>query len=106
MDIHFKAPFRKFVKKQIRPFQLAVKEREKLFAVIARQGFKKDNYTWEEVFEDIRRAPFTVRETADYLEISEITLRRWVKAGKIPFQRMGRNILFDVNELKTFKKAR
>ena len=91
MDIHFKAPFRKFVKKQTRPFQLVIEE---------------DSYTWEEVFEDIRRAPFTVRETADYLEISEITLRRWVKAGKIPFQRMGRNVLFDVDELKTFKKAR
>jgi excisionase family DNA binding protein len=86
--------------------EMPVEEREKLFAVIARQGFEKDTYTRQEVFDDIRRAPFTTKEAAEYLEISEITLRRWIKAGKIPFQRMGRNLLFDVNELKSFKSAR
>ncbi len=85
---------------------MPVKEREKLFAVIARQGFTKDRYRKEAVFDDIRSALFTVREAAEYLEISEITLRRWVKAEKIPFQRMGRNILFDADQLKAFKKAR
>ena len=86
--------------------EMPVKEREKLFAVIARQGFTKDRYRKEAVFDDIRSALFTVREAAEYLEISEITLRRWVKAEKIPFQRMGRNILFDADQLKAFKKAR
>ncbi|MCF8131110.1 MAG: excisionase family DNA-binding protein [Deltaproteobacteria bacterium] len=86
--------------------EMPVEEREKLFAVIARRGFEKDTYTRQEVFDDIRRAPFTTKEAAEYLEISEITLRRWIKAGKIPFQRMGRNLLFDVNELKSFKSAR
>ena len=86
--------------------QMPVKEREKLFSVIARQGFMKDRYTWKEVFDDVRRSPFTVREAAGYLEISEITLRRWVKAGKISIQRLGRNILFDVDELKAFKRTR
>ncbi|MFP3913149.1 MAG: excisionase family DNA-binding protein [Desulfobacteraceae bacterium] len=46
-----------------------------------------------------------IQRAAEYLEISEITLRRWVKAGKIPFQRLGRNLLFDVNQLKAFKSA-
>ncbi len=86
--------------------QMSVKEREKLFSVIARQGFEKDQFTWKEVFDDIRSTPFTVREASDYLEISEITLRRWVKAEKIPIQRVGRNILFDVDELKAFKRTR
>jgi excisionase family DNA binding protein len=86
--------------------EMPVKEREKLFAVIARQGFEKDRYSRQEVFDDIRRAPFTAREAAEYLEISEITIRRWVKARKIPFQRMGRNLLFDADQLKVFKKAR
>jgi len=86
--------------------EMPVEEREKLFAVIARRGFEKDTYTRQEVFDDIRSAPFTTKEAAEYLEISEITLRRWIKAGKIPFQRMGRNLLFDVNELKSFKSAR
>jgi len=86
--------------------EMPVKEREKLFAVIARQGFEKDRYTRQEVFDDIRRAPFTIKEAADYLEVSEITIRRWIKAGKIPFQRMGRNLLLDVDTLKSFKSDR
>ena len=85
--------------------EMPVEEREKLFAAIARQGFEKDRYSQQEVFDDIRRAPFSAKEAAEYLEISEITLRRWVKAGKIPFQRLGRNLLFDVNQLKAFKSA-
>ena len=86
--------------------EMPIQEREKLFAVIARQGFEKDRYSQQEVFDDIRRAPFTAKEAAEYLEISEITIRRWVKAGKIPFQRMGRNLLFDPDQLKSFKKTR
>ncbi len=86
--------------------KMPLEEREKLFSVIARQGFERDRYGHGEVFDDIRRSPFTVKEAAQYLEISEITLRRWIKAGKITFRRAGRNILFDVDELKVFKRNR
>jgi excisionase family DNA binding protein len=86
--------------------EMPVKEREKLFAVIARQGFVKDRYFQQEVFDDIHRVPFTAKEAAEYLEIAEITLRRWVKAGKISFQRMGRSLLFEADQLKAFKSAR
>ena len=81
-------------------------EREKLFAVIARKGFEKDLYSHEEVFDEIRKSPFTVKEAAEYLEIAEITLRRWIKAGNIKYQRVGRNIVFDPDELKSFKRER
>jgi excisionase family DNA binding protein len=81
-------------------------EREKLFAVIARKGFEKDLYSHEEVFDDIRKSPFTVKEAAEYLEIAEITLRRWIKAGNIKYQRVGRNIVFDPDELKSFKREK
>ena len=83
---------------------LPLKEREKLFAVIARRGFEKDLYGHNEVFDEIRQSPFTVKEAAEYLEVAEITLRRWIKAGKIRFRRVGRNILFDPDELKVSKK--
>jgi excisionase family DNA binding protein len=86
--------------------EMTLKERERLFAVIARKGFEKDQYTHEEVFSDIRRAPFTVREAADYLEVAEITVRRWVKDGILTSKRIGKNIVFDVDELKSFKKQR
>jgi len=83
---------------------LPLKEREKLFVVIARRGFEKDLYGHNEVFDDIRQSPFTVKEAAEYLEVAEITLRRWIKAGKIRFRRVGRNILLDPDELKVSKK--
>ena len=83
---------------------MPVKEREKLFAAIARKGFEKDFYTHDEVFDEIRESPFTIKEAAEYLEIAEITLRRWVKSGTIEHKRVGRNIVFDPDELKSFKR--
>ena len=83
---------------------MSSKEREKLFAVIARRGFEKDLYTHDEVFDEIRQKPFTVKEAAEYLEVAEITMRRWVKAGKIKYTRVGRNTVFDPDELKALKK--
>ena len=83
--------------------EMPVKEREKLFTAIARQGFEKELYTHEEVFNDIRREPFTIREAAEYLEVAEITVRRWVKAKIIKSKKIGKNIVFDVGELKRFK---
>ncbi len=83
---------------------MPLKEREKLFAVIARRGFEKDLYSHDEVFDEIRLTPFTVKEAAEYLEVAEITLRRWVKAGKIKYKKVGKNIVFDTDELKASKK--
>ena len=67
-------------------------------------SFEKDLYRHNEVFNEIRLSPFTVKEAAEYLEVAEITLRRWIKAGKIRFRRVERNILFDPDELKVSKK--
>ena len=85
---------------------MTLKEREKLFSAIARKGFEKDFYSHDEVFDDIRQSPFTIKEAAEYLEIAEITLRRWVKAGTINCKRIGRSIVFDPDELKSFKKGK
>ena len=84
--------------------QMPVREREKLFAVIARRGFEKDLYRHDEVFDEIRQEPFTLREAAEYLEVAEITLRRWIKAGKLKQKTIGRSLVFDPDELKSFKK--
>ena len=85
---------------------MPVPEREKLFAIIARRGFEKDLYSHGEVFDDIRSAPFSLKEAADYLDIAEITLRRWIKAGKLSFSRIGRSIVFDPDDLKAFKRTK
>jgi excisionase family DNA binding protein len=86
--------------------EMPIKEREKLFAVIARKGFEKDSYTREEVFSDLRESPFTLKEAAEYLEVAQITLRRWVQASGIRHKKLGRNIIFDPMELKSFKKEK
>ncbi len=44
--------------------EMPVPEREKLFATIARKGFEKDLYTHDEVFDDIRKSPFSLKEAA------------------------------------------
>lgn len=85
---------------------MPVKEREKLFSVIARQGFEKALYTHDEVFSDIRQAPFTIREAAEYFEVAEITVRRWVKDGSLKAERLGKNIVFDADDLKKFKRKK
>jgi excisionase family DNA binding protein len=74
--------------------------------VIARKGFEKDSYIHEEVFGDIRETPFTLKEAAQYLEVAEITMRRWVQSGNIHHRKVGKNITFDPDELKRFKKSR
>ncbi len=54
--------------------EMPIKERERLFTVIARRGFEKDTYTHNEVFDDIRHSPFIIKEAAEYLEVAEITV--------------------------------
>ena len=84
--------------------EMPVREREKLFTVIARQGFEKELYIHDEIFDDIRREPFTIKEAAEYLEVAEITVRRWVKEKILNSKRIGKNIVFDVDEFKRVKR--
>ena len=84
--------------------KMPLPEREKLFATIARKGFEKNLYTHGEVFDDIRKSPFSLKEAAEYLEVAEITVRRWAKAGKSDYKRVGKNFAFHPDELKVIKK--
>ena len=84
--------------------EMPLNERAKLFSVIARRGFAKDLHNHNEVLDEIRQSPFTLKESAKYLNVSEITLRKWIKTGIIKFKMVGRNYAFDPNELKAVKK--
>ena len=86
--------------------KMPVPEREKLFATIARKGFEKDLYHHDEVFDDIRKSPFSLKDAAEYLEVAEITVRRWAKNGKLDYKRIGKNFVFDPDELKAIKKQK
>ncbi|MBI4691353.1 MAG: helix-turn-helix domain-containing protein [Nitrospirae bacterium] len=85
---------------------MPIRERERLFSIIARIGFEKEHYTHEEVFGDIRQSPFTIKEAAEYLDVAEITVRRWVRDGLLKHNRIGRNIVFNPDVLRAFKKQR
>ncbi|MCX5855014.1 MAG: helix-turn-helix domain-containing protein [Deltaproteobacteria bacterium] len=82
---------------------LPMAEREKLFSLIARRGFDKDYYAYEEVFDDIP-STFTIKETSEYMGVAEITIRRWAKEGKLPFQKVGKNYVFLVDDLRKLKQ--
>ena len=84
---------------------MSVAEREKLFSLIARKGFEKDYYTYEEVFDDLP-CTFTIKEASAYLEVAEITVRRWAKEGKLPFTKIGKNFVFHVDNLREAKKMK
>lgn len=94
----------KMVYKEI--IDMPLTEREKLFSIIARLGFEKEHYTHDEVFGDIRQSLFTIKEAAEYLEVAEITVRRWTRDGILKHKRIGKNIVFEPDVLKEFKKKR
>ncbi len=85
---------------------MPIRERERLFSIIARVGFEKEHYTHADVFSDIKQSPFTIKEASEYLEVAEITVRRWVRDGILKHNRIGKNIVFAPEALKTFKKQR
>jgi excisionase family DNA binding protein len=82
---------------------LPVAERERLFSLIARKGFDKDEYTYDEVFGGLP-STLTIKESSEYLEVAEITVRRWAKDGKLPFHKVGKNYVFGVDDLRKLKR--
>ena len=60
-----------------------------------------DLYQWQS---EIAKEPFNLKEASEYLGISEVTLRSWVKKGRLTACKAGRAYIFDVLDLKRFKK--
>lgn len=92
-------------------YLLPLKEREKVARHIIEFGIKGpypeapeflDIKGWQD---EIARKPFNLKQASEYLGVSSVTLRRWVKAGRIMAYKMGRAYKFDVKELKEFKKS-
>lgn len=83
---------------------LSVAERERLFSIIARKGFDKDEYTYDEVFDDLP-STLTIKESSEYLGVAEVTVRRWAKDGKLPFHKVGKNYVFGVDDLRKLKRG-
>ena len=90
--------------------QLPEKEKEKLAVHILKYGIMGPHQDSPQMLDlkqwqaDIAVKPFKLKEASEYLGVSEVTLRRWVKKGRITACKAGRAYTFEVLDLKTFKK--
>ncbi len=91
-------------------YLLPLKEREKIARHLIHYGIKAtaeekpeilDLLAWQD---EISQKPFNLKQASEYLGISVVTLRRWIKTGRIPAYKAGRAYTFDVFKLKQFKK--
>ncbi|PKO92555.1 MAG: DNA-binding protein [Betaproteobacteria bacterium HGW-Betaproteobacteria-1] len=81
-------------------------ERQKFFVILSTNAFRGEDMSHEELFGHLAGDEFTAQESAEYLEVSMSTFRRFVTSGRLnPSSTVGRNQMFGVPELKAFKKA-
>ena len=91
-------------------YLLTVEEREKVARHIIEFGIKGAHHDLPEILDikdwqdEIAQKPFNLKQASDYLGISSVTLRRWIKNGRISAYKVGRAYTFDVRDLKRFKK--
>ena len=81
-------------------------ERERFFGLLCASAFRREDLSHEELFGHLASDEFTAAEAAEYLEVSMSTFRRFVASGRLnASSTVGRNQMFAVPDLKTFKKA-
>ncbi len=91
-------------------YLLPIEERQKIALHIIEFGIKGQNQDAPEILDmkawqdAIAKKPFTLKEAAEYLGVSSVTLRRWVKAGRVPASKIGRAYTFGVGTLKELKR--
>jgi len=92
-------------------YLLPIEERQKIARHIIEFGIRGpypdapevlDIKAWQD---EIARKPFNLKQASEYLGVSSVTLRRWVKAGRVLASKIGRAYTFDVRNLKELKKA-
>ncbi|MBU0734726.1 MAG: helix-turn-helix domain-containing protein [Proteobacteria bacterium] len=91
-------------------YLLPVEERQKIAFHIIEFGIRGSHQDVPEILDikawqdEIAKKPFNLKEAAEYLGVSSVTLRRWVKAGRVSASKIGRAYTFDVRVLKELKK--
>jgi len=91
-------------------YLLPMKEREKVARHIIEFGIKGVHHDLPEILDikewqdEIASKPFNLKQASEYLGVSSVTLRRWIKTGKISAYKVGRAYTFEVMDLKRFKK--
>jgi excisionase family DNA binding protein len=91
-------------------YRLPLVEREKIAFHIVNFGIQEYKESLEPLNLDLwqkelAEKPFRLKEASEYLGVSTVTLRRWIKSGKLSGYKIGRAYSFDVLELKKFKRS-
>jgi excisionase family DNA binding protein len=91
-------------------YLLPIEERQKIALHIVEFGIRGQDRDVPEILDmkawqdEIAKKPFTLKEAAEYLGVASVTLRRWVKAGRVSASKIGRAYTFDVGVLKKLRK--
>ena len=81
-------------------------ERVKFFSLVARSAFQADNFSHQDVFGHLKDEMFSAHDSAEYLEVSMPTFRRYVQSKKIvPTKVIGRSQLYSTSDLRSLKKS-
>ena len=92
-------------------YHLPMEERQKVALHIMEYGIRGQRKDVPEVLDmkawqdEIAKKPFNLKEGAEYLGVSSVTLRRWVKAGRVSASKIGRAYTFEVRVLKKLKQT-
>ena len=92
-------------------YHLPLKERDKIARHIIEFGIRGPHPDAPEILDikawqdEIASKPFNLKQASEYLGVSSVTLRRWVKSGRVLASKIGRAYTFDVRDLKELKKA-
>jgi len=92
-------------------YQLPLEEREKIafhiltFGIRTSVGDEIETLDLEVWQKELAERPFSLKEASEYLGVSTVTLRRWIKSGKLSGYKIGRAYSFDVLDLKKFKRS-
>jgi len=92
-------------------YLLPMEEREKVARHIIEFGIKSAHHDLPEILnikewqDEIASKPFNLKQASEYLGVSSVTLRRWIKTGRVPAYKIGRAYTFEVMDLKRFKKS-
>jgi len=91
-------------------YLLPMEEREKIARHIIEFGIKGAQHDLPEILDikewqdEIASKPFNLKQASEYLSVSSVTLRRWIKTGRISAYKIGRAYTFEAVDLKIFKK--
>ena len=91
-------------------YLLPIEEREKIARHIIECGIKGAHRDLPEMLDikewqyEIARKPFNLKQASEYLGVSSVTLRRWIKTGRISAYKIGRAYTFEMMDLKRLKK--